>query len=309
LRAASIGGVAKSTRRYRATDPTLVHPALALFAVAAIARAIYPRFLERRQSRRRPLGPDGVIIGAARRDLHRPRAHGVLLIHGGGDTPQTLDGLARHLHSAGFSVRVPLLAGHGRALSALTQSSARQWHDEVRSELESLRESHEKVAVVGLSMGGALALKLASEQRVDALVLLAPYIAMPGFARGMARTSYGWGWLLPYFTSMGSRSIRDPAAAERALGHGILTPAALRALYDVMNDAVQALPRVTAPTLVIQSREDNRITPEDAELAFARLGASDKKFVWVHRAAHVITVDFGHQRVFELTSEWLESHL
>jgi len=148
-----------------------------------------------------------------------------------------------------------------------------------------------------------------SEMRVDALVPLAPYLAMPPFVRGMARTSRAWGWLLPYFSSLGTRSIRDPAAAERALGHGILTPAALRALYDVVNDAVRALPHVTAPALVVQSREDNRIQPEPAEREFARLGSAQKKFIWTDGAAHVITVDFGHQRVFEMTTDWLEAHL
>jgi carboxylesterase len=274
-----------------------------------MARAAYPRLLERRQARRRPVGSDGVIVGAAPIELHRPNSPGVLLIHGGGDTPQALAQLAGHLHSRGFSVRVPLLAGHGRSLAALRGVSARQLHDDVRKEFAAWRARHDRVAVVGLSMGGALSIKLASEQPVEALVLLAPYIAMPPGTRGMARTIQAWGWLFPYFTSLGTRSIRDPAAGARALGHGILTPAALRALYDVVNDAVLALPHVTAPTLVIQSRDDNRITAESAELAFARLGAAEKKFVWTDKGAHVITVDFGYQRVFETTRDWLDAHL
>jgi carboxylesterase len=255
------------------------------------------------------VGPDGVVVGAAPIDLPRAGAPGVLLLHGGGDTPQALEQLARHLYAHGFAVRAPLLTGHGRQLSALAASSARQWHEDVRREFEAMRAQHERVAIVGLSMGGSLAVKLASERDVDALVLLAPYLAMPPFARGMALTCHAWGWLLPYFSSWGTRSIRDPGAAARALGHGILTPAALRALYDVMTDAVQALPRVTAPTLVIQSREDNRIEPECAEREFARLGSAEKKFIWIDGAAHVITVDFGHQRVFELTTDWLEAQL
>lgn len=284
-------------------------PALALLAAVVVGRAAYPRLLERRQQRRRVLGPDGLVLGAAPIDLPRAGAPGVLLLHGGGDTPQALEQLARHLHGRGFAVRAPLLSGHGRDLSALAAATARQWHHDVRREFESMRGQHNQVAIVGLSMGGSLAVKLASEVPVDALVLLAPYLAMSPFVRGMARTSRAWGWLLPYFSSLGTRSIRDPAAAERALGHGILTPAALRALYDVVNDAARALPRVRAPALVVQSREDNRILPEIAEREFARLGSVEKKFIWTNGAAHVITVDFGHQRVFEMTTNWLEAHL
>lgn len=284
-------------------------PAVAALAVLALGRAVYPRLLERRQRRRRPLTNDGVIHGAEGIELPRPGAPAVLLLHGGGDTPQVLASLARYLHDQGYAVRVPLLSGHGRALEALTRASADTWHEEVETEYRQLRQGHPWVGVIGLSMGGALALTLAAENGdVDALVLLAPYLDMPPAVRQLADTSGYWGWLLPYFPSLGGKSIRDADAAARTLGHGILTPTMLRALRDVAIDANVALPRVQAPTLIVQSREDNRIAPEVAERGFARLGARDKKFVWTNGAGHVISVDFGHQRVFRLTTDWLEAH-
>ncbi|HYC49997.1 MAG TPA: alpha/beta hydrolase, partial [Gemmatimonadaceae bacterium] len=143
---------------------------------------------------------------------------------------------------------------------------------------------------------------------LDALVLLAPYLDLPPAVRQLADTSRYWGWLVPYFSSLGDKSIRDANAAAQTLGHGILTPAMLRALRDVADDAAAALPLVKAPTLIVQSREDNRIAPEIAERGFARLGAKDKRFVWTNGAGHVISVDFGHQRVFKLTADWLEAH-
>jgi carboxylesterase len=285
-------------------------PALALLAMALGARASYPRLLERRQRQRRALDETGMVVGAAPIELSRHQAPGILLLHGGGDTPQVLGDLARFLHGQGFSVRVPLLSAHGRALSALSGASAEAWRDDARREYAAMRETTEWVAVVGLSMGGALAIQLAADRKdIPALVLLAPYIAMPAMARRMATTTRYWGWLLPYFSSLGAESIRDSEAARRALGHGILTPAMLRALLDIVDAAEAALPRVLAPTLVIQSREDNRIPPEVAERGFARLGSPEKKFVWTNGAGHVITVDYGHRRVFDLTAHWLEDHL
>jgi carboxylesterase len=286
-----------------------VLPALALLATLAAGRAAYPRLIELRQRARRKLGSDGLIAGATPLTRIREDAPGVLLLHGGGDTPQVLTALADYLHAGGFSVRVPLLEAHGRDIRALEHVAARDWHGQVAEELETMRRNHAWIGVVGLSMGGALAVKVAAERAdLAALVLLAPYIAMPDIVRRLADTSPWWGWLLPYFSSFGSRSIRDQVAAQRALGHGILTPAMLRALRDVVDAAWDALPGVRAPTLVIQSREDNRIAAESAEAGFARLGSRDKKFVWTNGAGHVITVDFGYQRVFELTRGWLEAH-
>lgn len=280
-----------------------------LAALAAGARAVYPRFLERRERQRLAVGPDGIIPGAAAIDLPRAGAPGVLLLHGGGDTPQVLSDLATYLHRRGYSVRVPLLSGHGRALPELAMASAAQWHDDARIALEGLRETHRSVALVGLSMGGALAIELAAERDdIAALVLLAPYLAMPAPLRRLATTTDLWGWLLPYFSSRGGKSIHDPAAAARTLGRGLWTPAALRAFSEVVARAAELLPRVNAPTLVIQSVQDNRISRESTQLAFERLGSTDKKLIWVEGAGHVITVDFGYERVFQLTGEWLEKH-
>lgn len=281
---------------------------VALLAGLLIARVAYPAFIERRQLRRRPLGPDGIVLGASPIELSHSGGPAVLLLHGGGDTPQAFAGLAAHLYANGFSVRAPLLPAHGRRLADLRTCSAQEWFDETRREYERLRAMHEWVGVVGLSMGGALAVRLAAETPVGALVLLAPYLAMLPHVRRLATTSESWGWALPYFSTFGARSIRDPKAAALARGHGILTPAALRALHDVVVAATAALPRVRAPTLVIQSREDNRITAESAERAFAALGSADKRFVWTNGAGHVISVDYGYQRVYELTTDWLQAH-
>ena len=284
-------------------------PALAFLIAAATARAVYPKALERRQGQRRSIGGDGVMLGAQAIDLPVAGAHGVLLIHGAGDTPQSHAELARHLHGRGFSVRAPLLLGHGRELAALRDVTADKWIEQVRSEFERMRASHERVSLVGLSMGGALAILLAADSDdINSLVLLAPYVEMPPVVERLAKTATMWGWLVPYFSSQGEASIHDPAAAARALGHGIMTPEALRALADVVYRAERALPRVKAPALIIQSREDNRILPESAERAFARLGSPLKRFVWTSGAGHVITVDYGYQRVFELTTNWLEKN-
>lgn len=103
--------------------------------------------------------------------------------------------------------------------------------------------------------------------------------------------------------------MHDTSAAGHTLSYGKFTPAALRALSQVARDADRDLHAVTAPTLVVQSRQDNRISGAAAERAFAKLGAAEKQLVWTDGAGHVITVDFGHERVFELTADWLERHL
>lgn len=65
-----------------------------------------------------------VLKGAETIDLQEEGSHGVLLLHGFGDTPQTLALLARRLRKTGYSVLAPLLPGHGRNLEAFEKSRA-----------------------------------------------------------------------------------------------------------------------------------------------------------------------------------------
>lgn len=241
-------------------------------------------------------------------DLPRPGAPAVLVLHGGGDTPQSMAGLSQHLFERGYSVRTPLLTRHGRSLEELSRSDCEEWRSQVRDEYNALRAKHDTVFVVGQSVGGALALDLATSNPVRALVLLAPWVAMKTPQLLLARTSPLWGWMFPYLPSLGGQSIHDQEALSRVLTRGIVAPAQLRAFAAVAQVAQKALLRVTAPTLTIQSRTDGRITAEAAQAAFDRLAAKDKKFEWVTGAGHVISVDHGKERVFALTSDWLDAH-
>ena|ERR1043166_2843927 len=288
-----------------------------LLLAAAIAgalfwRARYLRTIERRSRERRPLGADGIVVGGEGFELTRPGAPGVLLLHGGGDTPQTLRYLGDFLHQRGFSVSAPLLPAHGRTVQEFSSMSPDRLLAAARSALASLRAlgGGQAVGVIGVSMGGALAVQLAAEDpQIGALGLVAPYLVMPPRIERAARLAWVWGPLVPLVRSGDGVSILDPAERTRNLAYGVFSAKALAALYAVVERGDAALPRVHAPTLFIQSREDNRISVAAAERAFSRLGASDKRLVWVTGAAHIITVDYGRERVFEALAGWMDERL
>lgn len=263
--------------------------------------------------RRLPVGVDGIIPGAEAFELTRgPEAPAILLLHGGGDTPQTLRYLAEYLYARGYHVRVPLLPGHGRSVTDFSRVAAEEWIETARSAYRDLTDTGHWVGVGGLSMGGALAARLAAEVRsLPALVLLAPYVAMPSRISVAARLSLLWGVAVPYVSAVdpaAARSIHDREEAARSLGYGVFTPAALRALRATVAHAISALPNVTCPTLMIQSREDNRMPPAVAQRAFDRIGAMEKELVWVTGAGHVITVDYGRDRIFQIVGDFFDRH-
>ena len=271
-------------------------------------RSRYLRVAVKTDLRRHPVGADGVIIGAEGFVYARPGAPAVLLLHGAGDTPHTLRYLAAALYERGFHVSAPLLPGHGRSIADFARVRANDLIAAAVNDYCELQRAHRWLGVIGLSMGGALAVQIAAEHpELPALGLVAPYLAMPSGIERAARLTWLWGRLVPVLRSASGLSVLDPVERERSLAYGVFTPSALRALQVSVRRAIDALPRVVAPTLMIQSRDDNRISVAGAERAFGLLGSREKRLQWITGAAHVITVDYGREIVISSLVSWMES--
>ena len=297
-------------------------PALVSLGIAAGAAALGVAALAvRRGSLRshallldqRPgLGADGVLTGAEALDLPATRGgtgRAVLLLHGFGDTPQSVAYLAGYLQESGYRVRAPLLPGHGRTLRLFGVSTAHQWLQHARAEYDRLRDEHGRVVLIGQSMGGALATVLAAERTPAALVLLAPYLGMPGSLSALARLHRLWTPLLPYVGSGGDASIVDEVERARSLAYGAVSGAVLAQLREAVLLARAAAPRVSAPMLLVQSHRDHRIAESVTRAAFARFGSARKRLVWLDDGGHVLAADRGRDRLFALLVAWLDAEL
>ena len=255
-------------------------------------------------------GATGIIKGAEPIALTGTRKGAVLLVHGYNDSPQSVASLAASFHARGWSVRVPLLPGHGRTLRAFAESNSRLWLSAVREELATLLATHDHVAVGGLSMGAAMCFVLAAEHpEVRAVVAFAPYLRVSMPIRSLEvlapvatlTSRYVWGGA--------NRSVHDPVAADRMIAYGRSTPRLLIELARIVQLARSSLPCVSQPVLVVQSREDNRIPAKSAEEAFALLGSADKTLRWTTGNGHVVTVDYGHAALEQLAADWLDPRL
>ena len=275
-------------------------------AALGAARWWYPRAVEHAAAARFPVGADGIIAGAQPILLEGTGERGILVLHGFGDTPQSVESLARALHAGGETVYAPLLAGHGRTLAEFARSGSGDWLASARRALQLLRQRCPHLAIVGQSLGGVLATLLVTEATdVTALALLAPYFEMPAFARSLTPFA---GWLelaLPYLVTADERSIHDAAARARSLSFGTTTPRLTRELRLVSDRARSALPALRAPTLYIQARADNRITSGVAERSFEALGAKEKQLIWLERGGHVVAADEERDQVARSVTAWL----
>lgn len=283
-------------------------------AAAAVAGIVVAPIVRRRNvtkfeadvARRRPTGSDGIVLGAEELRLQGTNANAVLVIHGFGDTPQSVKPLAVALQRAGYTVHAMLLPGHGRTLSEYKVARQADWIAAVHSAFNDLRATHEVVMVCGISMGAALTVILAEgHPEIPAIALLAPYLVMPRVMRVKSALARLFNFLLPYHANTGgSNSIHDSAARAETRGTGVVTGPLLAQLKSVAERASRALPSIRARALYLQSREDNRINAYDAVAQFARLGSPIKEQRWLTGCGHIITADYCRDEVAKQVIEW-----
>lgn len=234
------------------------------------------------------------ILPGAEPHHHDGGPVGVLLCHGFTGTPQSMRPWAEFLQAAGLTVSLPLLPGHGTRWQDMQLTTWQDWYASVNRALEHLRERCHTVFVMGLSMGGTLALRLA-EQRGDEIAGLV--LVNPSVQADDARLK-----LLPLLRHVipsvpGIASdIRKEGVSELAYPR---TP--VKAVYSLSRFwrlVCADLPQVTQPLLLLHSPHDHVVSPANSETVLARVSSTDVTDVLLGDSYHVATLDHDAERIF-----------
>lgn len=212
---------------------------------------------------------------------------GILLIHGFTSTPGSLSGWAEGLHAAtGATVAVPLLPGHGTQWEDLNRITWKDWEKTVLDAFDELARTHAKVAVGGLSLGGALAALVALRRpQAVGLVLVNhlmwldnPLIPLAPLLKHLIAS-----------TPAIAGDIKKPGVAEPAYDR--VPTGGVDQFRRVMNAVRPRLGQITLPVMIFKSREDHVIPQISATRTFDRLGSDWIEMVWLEDSYHVATMD------------------
>lgn len=248
----------------------------------------------------------GVLIGAEEQWLGPEDAKtAALLVHGFIGGGNNFGELPQRLAREGIRVRVMRLPGHGTSPRDFAVTTETELLDAVTAEAAALHERHERVVLVGHSMGAALSLLAAGRETPDGLVLAAPYFRVThrwyyGLRvetwAGITAPILPWAYKGDHFMRVKRREARDEILSYRwvpAKGTRTLIAIGKHARED---DALRA---VTCPVLMLHALGDKAASPSAARDNFEKIASQAKRAVWLENSDHHIFWDYEREMVID----------
>lgn len=229
---------------------------------------------------------------------------GALLIHGHTGSVVETRPMGEYLARKGFSVRCPLLPGHGTAPQDLTRIRWQAWAGEVESALRELQSRCDVVFVGGLSLGSLLALWLgAGHPEIAGLIPMSPAIKV---TNRMFPLTLG----LRYFFKFSpfappEDNLGDPEAIHRSWHYDELPMWSASEVYLLQRRVRSMLPKIRQPILIFQGRRDPQLDPQAAQIVNDGVSSTDKAVIWLQNSGHNLLVDGQRESVWQQSYEWM----
>ncbi|MEP9365599.1 alpha/beta fold hydrolase [Nocardioides sp. CN2-186] len=237
----------------------------------------------------------------AQPELTGGRKIGVLLSHGFTGQPASMTPWAESLAAKGYAVELPRLPGHGTTWQEMNTTRWENWYAEITTAFEKLVAENDAVVVGGLSMGGALVLRLAEDNadRIAGVMVVNPAIATKRFDVKLLPLLKH---LVPSFPGI-ANDIKKEGVEE----HGY-TKTPLKAAHSMMQawpKIAADLPKITAPVIYFRSTVDHVVDEKTQPLITSNISSRDVTVVPLENSYHVATLDNDAPQIFEESAAFI----
>jgi len=226
----------------------------------------------------------------------------VICLHGFTATPYEVIPVGKTCLELGLDAVAPLLPGHGYSQLPVQKTEFPKMTKEVmfeavRQEISQARKRYDFVGIFGHSMGGAIALTMASEGLVDACTVTAPALKLPLRAEILIGL-LGWA------------NLSIPKKPDNFYNPNYLfeNSKAGLALQNIALHSRQCLSQITCPTLVVHSHNDPLISPIVVKWMKEQIQRS-VEVAWFDQSGHVLTLDVKSKEVSETIAQFLSNQI
>lgn len=228
---------------------------------------------------------------------------GVLALHGLTGEPVVLGPTPDRLRAAGVPVSTPTLPGHGTTPADLVGVTWDDWSGAVERELDALLRTVPRAVVLGLSMGGTLALWIAARRPEVAGVIAinAPARPEPDFAATLTAALDGGMTMIDPFGG----DLEDPSV--HAPDYGVCPTVAMLEMLRGVDALQEALPTITCPALLIASEKDDTVAAMDNRAHVAERLAGPVDTLDLTRGRHLATIDYDRDIIADAAVAFVQS--
>lgn len=231
---------------------------------------------------------------------------GCLLLHGFTGTPNEMRWMGEYLSGRGLTVLAPRIFAHGTQLADMYRARWKDWVASAEDGYHLLSGSCERIFIAGLSMGGALALYLANYLPVSGVIAMAaPYDMHDRTVRRLRR-------FLPlislFYRSRAKKSsgILDPVAKQLHVDYAGYPVRGGYEVQELLAEMRSHLKQLLKPTLLIYSKLDENVPPENARAIYESAPCSDKQILILEKGGHNIPRDFARQTAFKAAGDFIQ---
>ena len=227
---------------------------------------------------------------------------GVVLVHGFTGSPAAMRPWAEFLNARGYSVRVPLLPGHGTKPSDLNEVQWPEWPAKVKAEIAELQKHCSQVFVAGLSMGGGTTLHVAAElgDELSGIILVNPMIHVRGISPTLA---FAISRVVKFGKSVGN-DIKRKGVTEYS--YDKMPYRGIHQLLTMLQLTRAALPSVKVPMQLFHSVDDHTLPVSNTEIIMREVGSKNKSRIELLNSFHVATLDHDSELIFANSLTFIE---
>lgn len=237
---------------------------------------------------------------------------GCLLVHGFTGTPFEMRGLGEYLYREfNYTVAAPVLAGHCTRVQDLQHTGWQDWYATVLDAYRQLQARTRFTFAIGLSLGGALVLRLAENEPLNGVISVAApayfYHPLNKFFKHLPVLHR----VVPYIKKDPRHDdTQDPRIKlnHPAYSHNPTLPAR-SIILGLLPEMRAELSRITCPTMLLQAHGDRTIPADSMPLIYRGLTARDKSMHWISRGGHLVLEDYGKEEAFRLIADFIPRHI
>jgi carboxylesterase len=232
---------------------------------------------------------------------------GCLLLHGLTSSLATVSNLVPYLEARGIPYAMPTLRGHGTRPEDLRGVTWRDWYGDAERALDELLGRCDRAVIMGLSMGGVVALQLASQrqERLAGVVTVAAALQLQVAGRLLLP-------LLARVNQLAAVDVRKAFADQSLVASATNYPrapiSAVAALAAFGKLVERELPRIRVPLLTIYTPQDRVVVPAKALVIHERAGTPPdrKRLLAFPNSGHEMLMDRDRAAVCEAIVAFIE---